>query len=314
MGKKNKKLTDTLWVEKYRPKQIEEYIFHDGQQREAIMDMIAKGTVPHLLFSGPPGSGKTCLAQILITAMDLPETDVLELNASDENSVDVMRDKIKNFIMSAAMGDYKIVHLEEADWISPVGQGVMRRLMEDYADVARFILTCNHEHKITPAIKSRCQHFRFKSSDVNDITEYLITVLAAEKIQFNLATLDKYVAAAYPDIRAILQLVQQYSINGILQPPPNEATTGDYKFQLLDLLERDKWSQARTVTCANVLSEEWEDVYRFLYDNISRSPKMSDIAKWEEAIVIIAEHLYKHPLCADPEINAAAMFIRIGQL
>lgn len=312
--RKNNKLTDTLWVEKYRPRKIEDYIFHDTRQEAAIKAMIAEKTIPHLLFTGSPGSGKTTLAQILIQSMSLPEFDVLTINASDENSVDVMRDKIKNFILTSAMGDFKIVHLEEADYITPAGQGIMRRLMEDYADVARFILTGNYEHKITPAIKSRCQHYHFKASDVNDIAEYLIGILAAERIQFNLDVLDKYIASAYPDIRAILQLVQQNTINGTLQPPATTATTGDYKFQLLDLIERDKWQQARSVTCGNVMPDEWEDVYRFMYENISKSPKMEDISKWEEAIIIIAEHLYKHSSVSDPEINAAAMFIRLGQL
>jgi replication factor C small subunit len=301
-------------VEKYRPTDIDQYIFHDAQQRESILRFISDKSIPHLLFTGPPGSGKTTLAQIIIAAMELPDMDVLTINASDENSVDVMREKIKTFIMSAAMGDYKIVHLEEADYISPAGQGIMRRLMEDYEDVARFILTGNYDHKIIPAIKSRCQKYHFKAADKDDIAEYLATILLHEKIKFNLNILDKYITAGYPDIRSIVQLVQQYSVDGNLQPPPAEASAGDYKFQLLDLIERDKWVEARRITCANVLPEEWEDVYRFLYENISRAPKFQDQDKWDEAIIIIAEHLYKHSICADPEINSAAMFIRLGQL
>lgn len=310
----NNNLKDRLWVEKYRPSTIEEYIFHDKQQRTAIMRMITEKSIPHLLFSGPAGSGKTTLAKILIQAMDLPEFDVLTINASDENSVDVIRDKIKSFVTTYAMGEFKIVHLEEADYISPAGQGIMRNMMEEYADVARFILTCNYAHKVTEPIKSRCQHFQFKSADKDDVAEYILTILASERIKCDITLIDKYIAQGYPDIRKIVGMVQQYSADGALQPPPSEAASGDYKFQLLDLIDQDDWKGARKVVCANVLPEEWEDVYRFLYDNIHRAPKFKDTSKWEEAIVAIADHLYKHSLVADPEINAAALFIALGQI
>jgi replication factor C small subunit len=277
--------------------------------------MINDKSIPHLLFSGPAGSGKTTLAQILIKSMELNETDVMTINASDENSVDVIRDKIKAFVSTYAMGEFKVVHLEEADYISPAGQGVMRRLMEEYADVARFILTCNYEHKIAAPIKSRCQHFHFKAADKDDIAEYLIEILAAEHIKCDIDVIDKYISVGYPDIRKIVGMAQQYSDGGTLSPPPSQTSSGDYKFQLLELIERDKWTDIRKLLCATVLPEEWEDVYRFLYENIHKAPKfMSDRDKWDEAIVSIADHLYKHTLIADPEINAAALFIRLGQI
>jgi replication factor C small subunit len=303
-----------LWVEQYRPKTIEEYIFHDPQQRAAVMRMINDKSIPHLLFSGVQGSGKTTLARILINATGADTSDVLIINASDERGIDTFRDKIKSFATTMPVGSFKIVLLEEADSLTPDAQQALRRFMEEYADVTRFILTCNYENKVIPPIKSRCQHFHFKAADKNDIAEYLINVLAQERVEFELSLLDKYIAYGYPDIRKIVNMLQQNAVDGKLQVPKFEGTSSDYKFKLIDLVERDKWLDARKLVCGNVTSDEWEDVYRFMYENIARAPKFQQKEKWEEAIIVIAEHLYKHSIVADPEINAAAMFIRLGQL
>lgn len=303
-----------LWVEKYRPQTLDEYIFHDENQRVAIERMIADQTIPHLLLSGVQGSGKTTLALVIINELGLDPTDVLTLNASDENSVDVMRDKIKSFVSTFAMGDFKIVHLEEADYITANGQAVLRRMMEEYADSARFVLTCNYENKIIPAVKSRCQHFRFTKHDIDQVTESVAKILLQEKIKFDLDLLDKYVRVGYPDIRKIINLLQQNSHGGSLMAMASEGEAGDYKFELLDLIEKDDWFGARKLTCGEVAAEEWEDVFRFLYENLHKAPKYSVQSKWEEGIVVIADHLYKHALVADPEINAAAMYIRLAQI
>lgn len=304
-----------LWVEKYRPSTLTEYVFHDAAQKASIERMIEDKTIPHLLLSGVQGSGKTTLSHILINELGIDEMDVLTINASDENSVDVMRDKIKNFISTYAMGPFKVVQLEEADYISLAGQAALRRFMEEqYADTARFILTCNYENKIIPAIKSRTQQFRFKASDRNDIAEFAASILIAEKVKFDIDLLDKYVAVGYPDIRKIINLLQQNTVNGTLQALTTASESGDYKFELIELIESDSWKDARTLTCDNVLPEEWEDLYRFLYENLNKAPKFQHKNKWEEGIIIIADHLYKHSLVADPEINAAAMFIKLAQL
>lgn len=303
-----------LWSEKYRPTTLEGYIFHDDAQRKAFTRMVGEKQIPHLLLTGVAGSGKTTMSKILVSELGLDATDALIINASDENSVDIMRDKIKAFVSSFAMGDFKVVQLEEADYLSQPAQAALRRLMEDFSDTSRFILTANYDHKIIPAIKSRCQHFQFKASERDAVEEYVANILLDEKVKFKKSNFDAYIAVGYPDIRKIVNLIQQHTHNGVLQEPSSDSGASDYKFQLLDLIERDKWVEARKLVCDNVIADQYEEVYRFLYENVQRAPKFSSTDNWESAIVTIADHLYKDGVVGDREINAAAMFIKLGQI
>ena len=306
--------THALWTEKFRPTTLKDYIFHDDAQRASIERMVADGTIPHLLLSGIQGSGKTTLAKVLINELDIDEMDTLILNASDENSVDTMREKIKNFISSMAMGTFKVVLLDEADYISLQGQGILRNMMETYNEQARFILTCNYDNKIIPQIKSRSQQFKFSKGNKVDITEFVAKILIKEKVKFDLELLDKYVDVGYPDVRKIINMLQQNSNNGVLQAPQTDEETGDYKFKLLELMGSNDWTAVRKIACENVTDGEWEDLYKFLYENLQDSPKFVDQKKWDQGIILIAEHLYKHAMVADPEINAAALFIQLEQI
>lgn len=306
-------LKNNMWIEKYRPSTIDGYIFHDDSHKQAFLQMIVDQDIPHLLLSGVQGTGKTTIAKILVNSLEIDDTDVLTINASDENSVDVIREKIKGFISTFALGKFKVVFLEEADYITPNGQAVLRNMMEQYANTARFILTCNYEHKVIPSIQSRCQHFRFKAGDKDSITEQMAIMLASENIVCDIETLDAYVRVGYPDVRKIINLLQQNSKTGTLIKPTT-VEAGDYKFKLLDLLTADDWNGARKLCCGTVAAEEWEDVYRFLYDNLHMSTKFESQSLWEAGIVVIAEHLYKHSLVADPEINAASMFIQLSTI
>lgn len=303
----------SLWVERYRPQTLDQYVFHDETQKIIIERMIADQTIPHLLLSGVQGSGKTTLAHILIRSLNMDETDVLEMNASDENSVDDMREKVTSFVTTFAMGNFKIVLLEEADRLTANAQDALKRITEAYSETTRFILTCNHAHRIVPPIRSRLQEMHFAKPDRDSVLLCVAEILSKENVRCSPNLLDSYVSLGYPDIRKVINLLQQNTVNGKLLPI-TQAATSDYKFKLLDLLEAGNWVEMRKLTCSQVSAEEWEDVYRFLYENLNKVPKFKTKETWEAGIVVIADYLDKHGRVADPEINAAAMFIRLGQL
>lgn len=303
----------TVWVEKYSPFTIEDYVFQDEMHERAFRQMIDKQSISHLLLSGSTGSGKTTLSKILVHELGIDDDDVLLIWAADENSVEVMREKIKSFVSTCAMGFLKIVQLEESDRISAAAQKILLRLMDEYSDSSRFILTCNHENKIIPELRSRCQIYRFNSFDKGLLADRIVDILLREEVKFEDKLILKYIDSGYPDVRKIINTIQQNVIDGELHPP-KEIEVGDYKFNLLGLLESDDWIGIRKLLCSNVSPEEWEGVYRFLYENLNKSEKFSARKKWEEGIIVIADHLYKHSLVADAEINAAAMFITLTNL
>lgn len=307
--------THDLWVEKYRPQTIDNYVFHDQKQREIVEQWITSQSIPHIILAGVQGSGKTTLAQIIIKALkNVDDTDVLTLNASDDRGIDTFRETVKDFADSLPMGDFKVIHLEEADQLTPAAQSALKRFMEENSDIVRFIITCNNVNKLNAPIRSRCQEFFFKASDIVDVTEYACNVLVAEGVNFTLEQLDEYVKSGYPDIRKVINALQQNTVGGVLGDLTSKGSSRDYVDRLLAAIEADDWQLARTVVCSSISSDEWDQMYRTLYENIRKAPKFSKQKSWEAAIVIIAEYLYKHAIVADPEINAAAMFISLGNV
>ena len=307
------KLTQ-LWVEKYRSTNFDEYVFNDEDHKIKFQRMVDNKEIPHLLLTGTAGSGKTTLSKLLVRLLEIDPCDVLCINASDENSVDVMRDKISTFAMSYSIGTFKVIQLEEADYLSPNAQAVLRVIMEEASNNCRFILTANYENKIIPAIKSRCTGFSFKSPSQDDTFLRCAEILISENVEFDPELLEKYISVYYPDLRQIINVLQSNSINGTLQAPKNTVSTEDYKFKILDYLSTGDLRSCREVVCKNVGRDEYEDVYRFLYENLQTADKFNDINAYEAGIVLIANYLYKHALCADPEINLAALFIELNNL
>ena len=302
-----------LWVEKYRPKDIEGYVFRDEAQREQVKQWIKAGTIPHLLFSGAAGIGKTTLAKILINALNIDEYDVLEINASRTNSVDDIRDKVVNFVSTMPFGSFKIVLLDEADYLSPNAQAALRGVMEEYSQTARFIMTCNYPHKIIPALHSRCQGFHIEKVDHTEFTARAATVLVTEGVEFDIDTLDSYVKATYPDLRKCLNLLQMNTVEGKLKRPSETGTgTADYKLAMVDLFKAGKIREARTLLCSQARPEEMEEIFRWMYDNLELFAKTEE--QKDDAIIAIRKGAANASLVADQEINLSATFTELMQI
>jgi replication factor C small subunit len=303
-----------LWVETYRPKTIEDYVFKDEAQKRQVKSWIKEGSIPHLLFSGSAGIGKTTLAKVLLNELGIEDFDILEINASRENSVDIIRDRITNFVQMIPFGPFKVVLLDEADYLTLSAQAVLRGLMETYSSTSRFILTCNYPNKVIPALHSRCQGFHVEKTDQIEFTARVATILLTEGIDFDMDTLDTYVKLTYPDLRKCINSVQQNvtETNILASPTAGGGDSADYKIEMVELFKRGKIKEARTLLCSRARPEEMEDIYTWMYQNLDLFGKSEE--QKDSALLIIKQGLVDHALCADSELNLAATLVKLARI
>jgi DNA polymerase III delta prime subunit len=288
-------------------------VFRDQAQREQVEGWVKSGAIPHLLFSGSPGVGKTTLAKILINELGIDPFDVMEINASRENNIDTIRAKITGFVQTMPFGDFKIVLLDEADYITPNGQAALRGVMETYSSTARFVLTCNYPNRVIPALHSRCQGFHIEKVDVTEFTARMATILVTESVEFDLDTLDSYVKATYPDLRKCINLCQMNTVDGRLSTPNgDEGGAQDWKIDAVKLFKSGKIRDARQLLCSSVRAEEMEEVFSWLYTNLDLITK--DPEQQDQAIIILRNGIVNIPMVADQEINLSATLCELSRL
>lgn len=302
-----------LWVEKWRPKTLDGYVFKDENLKFQIESWIKEGSIPNILMSGGAGMGKTTLAKILLNELDVQSTDVLFANGSKEGRKIEWVDKLISFCQTMSFGEFKVVVIDEADYTNLHSvQPALRNVMEEYVSGVRFILTCNYPNKLMPAIHSRCQHIHFEKLDVTEFTAKMAEILIAENVEFTLDVLDSYVKTYYPDLRKCINTAQLNSKSGTLSIIGNKSSSADYRLEMTNLFKEGKIQEARTLLCSQVQPEEIDDIFRWLYTNIELFGNTQE--QQDDAVLVIKQGLVDHAIVADPEINLSAVLIQLSRI
>ena len=299
-------MSHSLWVEKYRPMDLSTYVGNE-HLKEKVKVYLESEDVPHLLLFGKAGTGKTTLAKIITSNIDC---DYMYINASDENKVDDVRNKIKTFASSVGFKSLKVIILDECDYLTPNAQAALRNLMETFSKHCRFILTCNYVERIIDPIQSRCQSYKVVPPSKKEVAQQLVDILDKEGNMYKLDDVALIVNAGYPDIRRVINSAQRQIIDGKLTIDTSSVIQNNYKLQLLEMLSNGaKLNDIRQLIADNSISD-YSELYRLLYDEVDNYGN----GKQAECIMNIAEAQYQDVHVVDKEINFMSLIIRLTRI
>ena len=300
------RLENSLWVEKYRPTSLDNYVGNE-LLKSKVSVYLESGDLPHLLLYGKAGTGKTTLAKLLVNNI---ECDYLYINASDETGVQNVRDKVRGFASTVGFKDFKIIILDECDYISPNAQAALRNLMETFSKHCRFILTCNFVERIIDPIQSRCQSFQIVPPSKKEVAIHITNILREEDVACKVDDVANLVNAGYPDIRRVINSAQRQVVDGMLVIDKQALIEGDYKLKLLEILKtqnkKDAFKSIRKLL-ANSQVTDYSEGFRLLYDNLDEYSS----GHAAEVILILSEGQRDDIVVVDKEINFMATMVKL---
>lgn len=297
----------SIWTERYRPDTLEGYIGNDVV-RAKIEQYITTQDIPHLLFYGTAGTGKTTAAKILVKNIDC---DYMFINASDERGIDTIRDKVKGFASTVGFKQLKIVVLDEMDAVTQDGQRALRNLMEAHSSTTRFILTANYVERIIEPLISRAQVYKLVPPSKKDVAKKLVEILKTEGVAYETGTVAQIVNAYYPDIRKCINTTQLQTRDGKLEVSVEELIGQDIKLKVVEVLSsnlpmKDRITSVRKIV-ADAQVQDFSELYRTLYDNID----VYAPTKIPQTVIAIAEGQFRDVQVVDKEINFMATLYTI---
>jgi replication factor C small subunit len=288
----------SLWIERYRSKTLEQYIGNDAV-KVRIADCIATNDIPHFIFAGSAGTGKTTLAKLIVGNI---QCDYLYLNASDENGIDMIREKVKGFASSASFNPIKIVILDEADFLTQPAQAALRNIIEEYSMSTRFILTCNYIERLIEPLQSRCEINILKPPTKGGVAKHICTnILDVEEVTYEMSDVAKVINEFYPDIRSIIKVLQQNTKDSKLTVATINDSWCKQLIQILNKRDTKAWYQVRQLV-ADSQVDDFQIAYRYMFDHLSEFSYGHDAS----IIILLDEYSYRANVCPDKELNFAA--------